>query len=224
MFPLLISSRLSLYWKKYLVIRAHTTLGGVSDSLLLTLSLNHGTSGNTQQELVANLKKNNIIKTEAVYKAMLATDRADFVDENATDNPWKDAPVSIGSSATISSPHMHAIALETLAPSLQSGRRALDVGCGSGYLTVCMAKMMTTQNSSESYVLGIDHVEELAIKSVRNAAKNHSHLLKSRQLRFQRASPLPLPAATSITQVRTNKVWKREMWREGLTPFIVGLQ
>jgi len=66
----------------------------------------------------------------------------------------------------------------------------LDVGCGSGYLTVCMANMLETAEISPGYVLGIDHVEALAIKSAANAAKHHEHLLASRVLRFQCASPL----------------------------------
>ena len=37
---------------------------------------------------------------------------------------------------------MHAHALELLKDNLKPGCRALDVGSGSGYLTVCMAHMV----------------------------------------------------------------------------------
>lgn len=90
--------------------------------------------------------------------------------------------MTIGSGATISSPHMHAIALEALESALQPGSRALDIGCGSGYLTTCMAHMVGKSGS----VLGIDHAEALVAKSEANAAKHHSQLS---HLRFQCASP-----------------------------------
>lgn len=37
----------------------------------------------------------------------------------------------------------HAFVLEALRDHLLNGTRALDVGSGSGYLTVCMALMVT---------------------------------------------------------------------------------
>ena len=70
---------------------------------------------------------------------MLAVDRKDYCH---TREAYKDNPQPIGSNVTISAPHMHAHALETLAAHLQPGSRALDVGSGSGYLTTCMAIMV----------------------------------------------------------------------------------
>jgi predicted methyltransferase len=37
---------------------------------------------------------------------------------------------------------MHGYALEWLAEHLHPGRKVLDVGCGSGYLTACFASMV----------------------------------------------------------------------------------
>ena len=70
---------------------------------------------------------------------MLAVDRKEFCH---THDPYKDNPQPIGSNVTISAPHMHAHALETLAEHLKPGKRALDVGSGSGFLTACMALMV----------------------------------------------------------------------------------
>ena len=52
-------------------------------------------------------------------------------------DPYMDAPQPIGFEATISAPHMHAMALEQLKVELVPGSRALDVGAfralGVGY-------------------------------------------------------------------------------------------
>lgn len=68
-----------------------------------------------------------------VADAMLKTDRAFYVAER----PYEDSPQVIGFDATISAPHMHAMALEALLPALRRPGPAnvLDVGCGSGYFT-----------------------------------------------------------------------------------------
>ncbi len=71
---------------------------------------------------------------------MLAVDRGDFCDN--CHSPYADRPEGIGYAATISAPHMHAAALQHLVEHLQPGARALDVGSGSGYLTIAMAHMV----------------------------------------------------------------------------------
>eukprot|EP01138_Halocafeteria_seosinensis_P007178 gb/GECG01007341.1/.p1 GENE.gb/GECG01007341.1/~~gb/GECG01007341.1/.p1 ORF type:complete len:164 (+),score=15.05 gb/GECG01007341.1/:1-492(+) len=95
-------------------------------------------SGRSNSELVNNLFRAKIISKERVKNAMLAVDRGDFVSSQA----YTDSPQPIGVGATISAPHMHAYALELLEHKLKSGARALDVGSGSGYLTVAFAKMV----------------------------------------------------------------------------------
>lgn len=80
-----------------------------------------------------------------------------------------DAPEGIGHGATISAPHMHAIALEQLQSAIKPGARVLDVGSGSGYLAVCFAHMVCSistflfdshvlQVGEDGRVIGIDHV------------------------------------------------------------------
>ena len=53
---------------------------------------------------------------------------------------------------------------------------ALDVGSGSGYLTVCFAQMVGPQGK----VVGIDHIKELVDWSESNVKKNHRDLLGGR--------------------------------------------
>lgn len=58
--------------------------------------------GKTNAELIRNLRANNIIKSDAVERAMLAVDRGKY----ATSHPYMDAPQGIGYGVTISAPHM----------------------------------------------------------------------------------------------------------------------
>ena len=67
---------------------------------------------------------------------------------------------------TISAPTMHANAIEYLKNSLRKGAKVLDVGSGSGYLTVCFAKMVHDKrilfdDGSQGKVIGIDVHPEL---------------------------------------------------------------
>jgi protein-L-isoaspartate(D-aspartate) O-methyltransferase len=94
-------------------------------------------SAHSNAGLVENLHNAGIITVDRVKRAMMAIDRGKYV----RDEPYQDAPQTIGYGATISAPHMHAYALQSLEQFLQPGMRALDVGSGSGYLTACFAEM-----------------------------------------------------------------------------------
>ena len=96
------------------------------------------------ENLCNHLKKEGFIKTQKVYDALLKVDRADF----SPNWPYADSPQSIRYNVTISAPHMHAYCLELLKDHLKIGGRALDVGFGSGYLTVAMSKMMEDKGTS----------------------------------------------------------------------------
>ncbi|KAG8582947.1 hypothetical protein GDO81_008233 [Engystomops pustulosus] len=127
--------------------------------------------GASHSELVGNLRKNGIIKSDRVYEVMLATDRRHY----AKCNPYMDSPQSIGYQATISAPHMHAYALELLHDQLHDGAKALDVGSGSGILTACFSRMV----GAKGRVVGIDHIKELVDDSVNNVKKDDPLLLSS---------------------------------------------
>lgn len=133
----------------------------------------HGTSN---ENLINNLKRNNIISDQRVINAMLAVSRGDFTDYS----PYQDAPQSIGYGVTISAPHMHGYALEHLKSNLKEGSVALDVGSGSGYLTTCMAIMA----GATGRVIGIEHMPELAEQSKKNIAKKHNDLITSGRLKI----------------------------------------
>lgn len=133
----------------------------------------HGTSN---ENLISNLRRNNIISDERVTRAMVSVDRGDYCEYS----PYQDAPQSIGYGVTISAPHMHGYALEHLKENLREGSVALDVGSGSGYLTTCMAIMV----GPTGRVIGIEHMPQLVEQSKRNIAKGNSDLINSGRLKI----------------------------------------
>ncbi|KAL8273059.1 hypothetical protein Esti_002980 [Eimeria stiedai] len=121
--------------------------------------------GSTNAELVENLRRNGVFKDQRVYETMLKVDRGFFV----STEPYADSPQPIGFDATISAPHMHAVALEQMAEKLVFGNRALDVGSGTGYLTVCMALMVGADKDGGGVAVGIDYKLGLVDLSRRQA-------------------------------------------------------
>ncbi|KAL2099106.1 hypothetical protein ACEWY4_005586 [Coilia grayii] len=144
--------------------------------LLLSRSMAWMSSGKTHAELISRLRDHGVIRTDRVFNAMLGTDRGIY----SRDYPYADSPQSIGYKATISAPHMHAHALEVLSDKLTDGATALDVGSGSGYLTACFARMVGPTGK----VVGIDHIDELVQKSVRNVQADDPELLSSGRIKL----------------------------------------
>jgi protein-L-isoaspartate(D-aspartate) O-methyltransferase len=82
--------------------------------------------------------------------------------------PYEDSPQPIGMYATISAPHMHASAAESLLPYLHDTACVLDVGSGSGYLTHVLANLV----SPNGKVVGIDHIQGLVDLANTNMSKS----------------------------------------------------
>ncbi|CAH8860590.1 unnamed protein product [Trichobilharzia szidati] len=108
----------------------------------------------------------------------MSVDRGDF----SFLNPYEDGAQPIGYRATISAPHIHAYALEILEGYLNPGSRALDVGSGSGYLTVCMALMV----GPKGVAVGIEHIDELTKYALGNVDKwmKNSEAAKSASIKL----------------------------------------
>jgi len=126
-------------------------------------------SSESNAGLVANLHRQGIASNPRVIAAMQSVDRASFCPRH----PYEDSPQPIGHQATISAPHMHAMCLEALHAHLRPGMRALDVGSGTGYLTLCMALMVGTSGK----VVGIEHVPDLVASSLTNVAADGKQAL-----------------------------------------------
>ncbi|XXH01059.1 mitochondrial acyl carrier protein [Hypoxylon texense] len=164
-------------------------------------------SGTSNAELVENLWRNKLITQPLVKSAFLKVDRAHYAPSSA----YEDSPQPIGHGATISAPHMHANAVETLLPFLlpppdvdggggggqsatgvgvpsvkgQAGRprRVLDIGSGSGYLTHVLAELV----GESGVVVGLEHIPALQRLGEANMAKSAAgrRLLGSGRARFR---------------------------------------
>ena len=73
---------------------------------------------------------------------------------------------------------MHAYALEYLSPYCSDNIHILDVGSGSGYLTVALSKMI----NDSGLVVGIEHIDQLYEKSIDNISKHHKNLLDEKKI------------------------------------------
>ncbi|PNS21393.1 Protein-L-isoaspartate O-methyltransferase [Sphaceloma murrayae] len=135
-------------------------------------------SGATNSELIRNLFDNGLITSDRVKRAMMAVDRAHF----APASPYSDSPQPIGHAATISAPHMHAAACESLLPFLKPGSRVLDIGSGSGYLTAVLAELV----QPGGVVVGLEHISALRSLGETNMGKSDRgrELLREGSVRF----------------------------------------
>lgn len=127
--------------------------------------------------------KHKLISDVRVKEAFIKVDRRHY----APSQPYQDSPQYIGYQATISAPHMHAIALEHLIsfmmPSDASpAPRALDIGSGSGYLTHVMAELV----GPRGLVVGVEHINALRDKGEANMRKSAegTQLLNSGKVKF----------------------------------------
>ncbi|KAI0593212.1 protein-L-isoaspartate O-methyltransferase [Biscogniauxia sp. FL1348] len=149
-------------------------------------------SGSSNASLVENLWHNRLITQPAVKEAFLRVDRAHYAPSSA----YHDSPQYIGHDATISAPHMHASAVESLLPFLlppeqeEGGgggagrrRRVLDIGSGSGYLTHVLAELV----GKGGIVVGLEHItplRDLGEANMRKSAQGRA-LLDEGRVRFR---------------------------------------
>lgn len=134
------------------------------------------TAYNPMKALVDSLKSRQVIQSENVSKAMLQVDRGLFISNKTT--AYADSPQYLGYNATISAPHMHAYAMEYLSSCISPGNKVLDVGSGSGYLTVAFSKMMDDQG----VVVGIEHIDKLYQMGLENITQGYSDLIKNKKI------------------------------------------
>jgi len=137
-------------------------------------------SARTNAGLIANLRNAGLIASKRIEAAMLSVDRANYT----SGTPYEDSPQPLGYGATISAPHMHAEMLERLEPFLKPGNRALDVGSGSGYLSACMA-VLVSEGYAKGKVVGIEHISELSDMSIKNVEKDHPEFLRDNVIEFR---------------------------------------
>eukprot|EP01028_Stygiella_incarcerata_P001508 TRINITY_DN1267_c0_g1_i1.p1 TRINITY_DN1267_c0_g1~~TRINITY_DN1267_c0_g1_i1.p1 ORF type:complete len:220 (+),score=53.59 TRINITY_DN1267_c0_g1_i1:144-803(+) len=127
--------------------------------------------------LLEGLRARGAVKTDRVFDVMLSVDRKDFLIDT-TLPIYEDRPLPYGWHTTISAPHMHGHCLELA--NIQPGHRCLDVGCGSGYFTVCMAYLAGPSGRA----IGIDHIDGIVKQALINTTKHHGDLLNSNSVDY----------------------------------------
>ena len=157
-------------------------------------SLRVDCSGSTHGELIDRLKTNRLLTLPHVERILRSVDRSHFIPTpphpTAVDDShyYRDSAQPIGSLATIASPSAHCIALQALFPTpppATSSLRCLDIGSGSGYLTLCLALLA----GETGRVWGVEHAEALAVAADANVRRaGHAALLDSGRLTFVSAN------------------------------------
>jgi len=87
------------------------------------------------------------IRDERVLAAMRLVPRHEFVPEELRNRSYKDCPLAIGESQTISQPYMVAIMTQELRP--KSGDVVLEIGTGSGYQAAVLSRLVSKVYSIE---------------------------------------------------------------------------
>ena len=125
----------------------------------------------THEALVTYLVRDcGLVRDERVEAAMRQVDYAGYSGQRR--HTYTDSPQSLGvPGATISAPHMHAMALQLLGRRLCPGAVALDVGCGSGYLTAVMGALC-----GRAY--GVEWHRRLAERALENVRRANPELME----------------------------------------------
>jgi len=79
------------------------------------------------------------IKDSRVIEVMKKVERHKFVDEGLQDRAYRDSPLPIGQSQTISQPYIVALMTEKL--ELKGDENVLEIGTGSGYQAAILAEL-----------------------------------------------------------------------------------
>lgn len=120
-----------------------------------------------QKKLVDKL----YIQNDEIRFIMETTDRINFCNHDINEQLYSNQSFLLEHNTTMSAPQVHAFQLETLMDALNRksmyGMKILDIGCGTGYLTACLAKLVG--NAGDIYA--IDHVRQFIDELPNNFSK-----------------------------------------------------
>ncbi|KAL1462730.1 hypothetical protein WDU94_014543 [Cyamophila willieti] len=134
----------------------------------------------SNDQMIEALKQFNHIQSPQVESVMRSIDRRRFIERPIMNNPYWDIPQSLGFGSVMSSPKVHAQALEILKDHLKPGARVLDIGSGSGYLTACMAHMVGPTGK----VYAVEHIEDLVEQANRSMHTYYPNLMEKGRVEF----------------------------------------
>lgn len=69
---------------------------------------------------------------------------------------------------------MHAYTLEVMYSYIKNGKKCLDIGTGSGFMTLAMAKIL---ECPQGITFGLDHLKGVLKIARENISKNHKNYL-----------------------------------------------
>jgi protein-L-isoaspartate(D-aspartate) O-methyltransferase len=124
--------------------------------------LNTDVYASLRRQMVDNQLRLRGIVDERVLQAMQRVPRHEFAPERFRDQAYEDHPLPIGEEQTISQPYIVALMLEALA--LSSADKVLEVGTGSGYVTVLLAELVAEVVSIERHSSLAEQARQLIAK------------------------------------------------------------
>jgi len=107
------------------------------------------------KELVQQLVKDEVLKTERIIRAFELVDRINFCIHSQKCNAYKDEPLEIYEGQTISQPTTVAIMTEAL--DVHPGQKVLEIGSGSGYQAAILSKIV----GDKGKVYTIEYLQKL---------------------------------------------------------------
>ncbi len=114
-----------------------------------------------RRSLVDALKRQGILRSPELIRALLTVRREVFVPGRMMKNAYDDSPLPTLHGQTISAPHMVAIMNEEL--DLREGHKLLEIGAGSGYhAAVCAEVISPSGRKGKGHVFTVEYRPELA--------------------------------------------------------------
>lgn len=139
------------------------------------------------QNLFTSIRINSPLKmSDNLFRVLTTTDRKDFLDGKLCNNNFYGLKEEhIGFNSYIPDPTIHYQTLYYLDAYLSNNdsskfRKALDIGCGSGFMTVCISKLL----GSNSITFGLDHIGDIVKISEENVRKKHLDYITDKKIKF----------------------------------------
>jgi protein-L-isoaspartate(D-aspartate) O-methyltransferase len=122
-----------------------------------------------RREMVERQIRQRGIRSPRVLEVMASVPRHHFVSQQLLDNAYRDEPLPIGESQTISQPFMVAAMAEAL--SLEGSEKILEVGAGSGYqaavLSLLAREVISVESQSKLAASARERLVRLGYSNVR---------------------------------------------------------
>jgi len=135
------------------------------------------------KELVKSCAKSCNCKNDNVINILRSIDRVDFILEKDHGKAYSNNPIFIGWGESISAPYMHMFTtnyVSQFAEKLRLPAKILDIGCGSGFITLAMSKLF----GSDSITYSLDHIQEIVDFANKNISKNHKAFIDTGRIKF----------------------------------------